>query len=162
MPPRKAKGKQLPAPSPPARKELPRPERLANFSNAPNGTHPTWRLSLLDLEHAGSWSWDVDATALREITTFLSQMEKLTWTEIRAQMSHSKKGSHRKHHHMAPELLCTEAQRRLGVLRLDDLDEVFRFRLGNKPRLWGVIDTDGVFYPVWWDPEHKVYPTDPG
>ena len=46
-------------------------------------------------------------------------------------------------------------------LRLDDLDDLFRFRLGNKPRLWGVIH-EGVFYPVWWDPEHKVYPTDPG
>lgn len=162
MPTRKAKGKQLVAPSPPARKELPRPERLAYFGSTSNGMHPTWRLSLLDLEHAGSWSWDVNAAALREITTFLSQMEKLTWTEIRAQMFNSKKGSHRKHHPMPPELLCVEAQRRLRALRLDDLDEMFRFRLGNKPRLWGVVDTDGVFYPVWWDPEHKVYPTEPG
>jgi hypothetical protein len=49
----------------------------------------------------------------------------------------------------------------LQDLRLDDLDELFRFRLGNKPRLWGIIH-EGVFFPVWWDPEHKIYPTDPG
>ena len=30
------------------------------------------------------------------------------------------------------------------------------FRLGNTRRLWGIIDD--VFYPVWWDANHKVYP----
>ena len=29
---------------------------------------------------------------------------------------------------------------------LDDFDELFRFRLGNTRRLWGIIDDD-VFYP---------------
>lgn len=157
---RKTKPKQVRAPSAPARKELPRPERLASLDDSPSGKHPKWRLSLIDLDHAGSWSWAIDEAALRQITTFLSEMEKLTWTEIKAQMFNSKNGSHRKHHPMAPGLLCSEAQQRLRALRLDDLDELFRFRLGNKPRLWGVVDDDGTFYPVWWDPEHRVYPAD--
>jgi hypothetical protein len=63
---------------------------------------------------------------------------------------------------MAPGPLCPEAQNRLEALGLDDVDELFRFQLGNEPRLWGVIDDDGIFYPVWWDPRHQVYPTDPG
>lgn len=50
-----------------------------------------------------------------------------------------------------------EATRRLQALRLDDFDELFRFRLGNLPRLWGILDGD-IFYPVWWDPDHEVYP----
>ena len=54
--------------------------------------------------------------------------------------------------------LCPAAQRRLLDLRLDEFDELFRFRLGNLERLWGVIHLD-VFYPVWWDPEHKVCPS---
>jgi hypothetical protein len=159
---RPSKHKQVPVPSAsPQRKEVPRPERLHSLADTAGGKHPKWRLALLDLDHAGSWSWAVDEDALKEIVAFLSEMEKLTWTEIRAQMFNSKKGSHRKHHSMAPELLCPDAQRRLSVLRLDDVDEIFRFRLGNKPRLWGVIDDDGIFYPVWWDPDHEVYPTDP-
>lgn len=39
----------------------------------------------------------------------------------------------------------------------DDFDEMFRFRLGNLERLWGVI-RDGVFYAIWWDPNHQVCP----
>jgi len=35
-------------------------------------------------------------------------------------------------------------------LRLDDFYELFRFMLGNKRRLCGIID-ESVFYPVWWD-----------
>jgi hypothetical protein len=86
-------------------------------------------------------------------------MERLTWTEIYAQLTSSKRGSHRKHHAMPAAQLCGEAQRRLEELRLDDFDELFRFRLGNMRRLWGIVD-DEVFYPVWWNAEHRVYPQD--
>ncbi len=54
--------------------------------------------------------------------------------------------------------LCDEAQRRLVELELDEFDELFRFRLGNMARLWGVID-EGVFYAIWWDPDHRVCPS---
>jgi len=43
--------------------------------------------------------------------------------------------------------LCGEAQRRLEELRLDDFDELFRFRLGNMRRLWGIIDNEP--FPSW-------------
>jgi hypothetical protein len=33
---------------------------------------------------------------LREIIGFLSEMERLTWTEVHAQITSSKRGSHRK------------------------------------------------------------------
>lgn len=40
-------------------------------------------------------------------------------------------------------------------------DQMFRFRLGNMERLWGVISDEDprVFYPIWWDPLHKVCPS---
>jgi hypothetical protein len=50
-----------------------------------------------------------------------------------AQMTHGKKGSHRKHHSMAPGLLCPEAGNRLEALGLDDVDELLRFRTGVGP-----------------------------
>jgi hypothetical protein len=112
------------------------------------------------MEHAGSWSWDVTADDLREIIQFLQQMERLTWTEIRAQTTGGRTGHH-KHHSIEVERLCPEAQRRLRDLRLDDLDELFRFRLGGRRRLWGAINNqDGAFYVLWWDPDHQVYPVD--
>jgi len=151
---------KLPTSEPP-RKERPAvPRALLGITGAPDASHPSWRLSLLDLDHAGNWSWNVTAADLQQITAFLTEMERLTWTEIRAQITSSKKASHRKHHPIPVEALCTEAQRRLQDLRLDDVDEMFRFRLGNLPRLWGVLQ-DGVFHAVWWDPRHKVYPLDP-
>ena len=137
------------------------PKRLLGVSDTPDAARPSWELSLLDREHAGSWSWIVTEATLQEIIGFLTQMERLTWAEIKAQITSNKKASHLKHHAIPPDRLCPEAQRRLRDLKLDDLDDLFRFRLGGKPRLWGIIH-DGVFYPVWWDPEHRVYPTDPG
>lgn len=156
---RKTKGKHVARPPAPQLKDALRPKRLAGVASSANGSHPAWRLSFLDLDHAGGWSWQVSPVDLREIIGFLSEMERLTWTEVHAQITSSKRGSHRKHHPMPIGQLCTEAQQRLQELQLDDFDDLFRFRLGNKRRLWGILDED-MFYPVWWDSEHKVYPQD--
>lgn len=155
--PQKGKSKQIRAPAPPQRKEMPRP--LLGITDTPAGAHPSWRLSLLDMEYEGRWSWNIDLATLREITRFLSTMERLTWAEVRAQTT----GRHRRHHPIPLDRLCPEAQRRLQDLELDEFDDLFRFRIGGRPRLWGVLHPDdNVFYAIWWDPDHQVYPTDPG
>lgn len=124
--------------------------------------HPVWRLSLLDYEHDGSWSWKIDGPTLRAITEALAQMERLTWKEIRAQQAHSNRRSLAKHHSQAVSTLCLEAQKRLAELDLDDWDELFRFRVNQKGRLWGILSNGSprVFYPIWWDPDHLVCPLD--
>jgi hypothetical protein len=128
---------------------------LLGVSDTPDAAHPSWRLSLLDLEHAGNWSWgSADEGVVRQIITFVNEMERLTWAQIKAQ-THS--GGHFKHHAISIDSLCTEAKRRLQDLRLDDLDELFAFRLGSRRRLWGAVH-NGVFYPVWWDADHQTYP----
>ena len=145
--------------SAPQRKEPPvRPRWLQGAADEPAGSHPSWKLSRLDLEHAGSWSWDVTGEDLREIVQFLGNMERSTWNEVRGQLASSKRASHRKHHSIPVERLCSEAQRRLQDLKLDP-DELFGFRLSGSRRLWGAVDDkDGAFYVVWWDPDHQVYP----
>ena len=32
---------------------------------------------------------------------------------------------------------------------------LFKFRVTERARLWGFLD-DGVFFPLWWDPEHRL------
>jgi hypothetical protein len=113
---KKVKG-AITVPSPPQAKETPQiPPRLLGIADAPNGgtpdgAHPSWRLALLDLEvaHEGSWSWDViDQDDLKKVTSFLAQMEALTWHEVKAQMFHSRSRSRRKHHSQATDTLCPD------------------------------------------------------
>jgi hypothetical protein len=159
------KPKRPPSPQAPQRKQLPAPsggeakpcpKRLLGIDGESDSQHPLWRLSLLDLDHTEGWSWDIDEGALRKILTFLAEMERLTWKEVRAQLT----GGRRRgalHKFIPTDHLCPIAQRRLRELKLDDFDQLFRFRLGNLERLWGVIRED-VFYAVWWDPGHQVCP----
>lgn len=56
------------------------------------------------------------------------------------------------------ESMCGEAQKRLVELELDDHDALWELRLAGAPRVWGLRSAH-VFYPVWWDPEHTVCPS---
>lgn len=128
-------------------------------------SHPMWRLSLVDREHQGSWSWELAAADLVDIVAFLTEMEKLTWREIREQRVPSAGGRMRNRHHPQEiASLCEEARTRLRELRLDDVDELFRFRVNATGRLWGVLSHEAprVFYPIWYDTKHQVYPVDHG
>jgi hypothetical protein len=123
-------------------------------------SHPVWRLSLLDREHSGNWSWKIDESTLGTIVDLLIQMEKLTWKQIRTQTAATTKKVRARHHSQAVDTLCKEAQNRLVELGLDGWDELFRFRLDGPGRLWGILSRESprVFYPIWWDDEHQVYP----
>jgi hypothetical protein len=145
----------------PSRKEQPVPLRPEGTGDMPPGAKPVWRLSSLDLDHNGSWSWNLStASTLREIAEFLAQMENLTWAELKALTSPGKGGNHKRNKAIPVEQLCPDAQKRLRELKLDHLDGLFEFRIRSKPRLWGYA-RQGVFHVVWWDPEHKVYPVEP-
>lgn len=86
-----------------------------------------------------------------------SEWTKLTWAEID---QHTTDSGHKKHHGMPVEAICEEAQGRLLELDRLEADTIFRFRLGNKPRLWG-FRHGAHFDLLWYDREHDVYPTDP-
>lgn len=127
--------------------------------------HPVWRLSLLDVDYDGTWSWRRAGDAVVEIVKFLSEMEKLTWREIREQRVPSEGGRMRHRHHSQDiSTLCEEARARLRELGLDEWDELFRFRVNSTGRLWGVLSHEAprVFYPVWYDVDHQVYPVNHG
>lgn len=111
----------------------------------------------------GEWSWNVsrdwgEVVWKQNIKPSLDQFEKLTWAEIEAQMYGNPGKRHRKHHSMPTTALCKEAQDRLDELSRTT-DNMFRFRLGNLPRLWGVRIVD-EFQIYWYDPTHDIYPVD--
>jgi hypothetical protein len=119
----------------------------------------TWTRDSPDLE--GEWSWGQprrweDATWAGAIEPKLREFSRLTWSEIDKFSSDT---GHRMHHNMSIDAICDEAQDRL--LEIEKcFDPIFRFRLGNKRRLWG-FRIVANFEILWFDPEHKIYPTEP-
>lgn len=112
----------------------------------------------MDRAYDGAWGWhllnDPDA---RRLLDLMCEMATLTWQEIRDQVA----GGHRRHHHQSVQTICRDAQERLTELHLDDMgDAIFRFRLDGTGRLWGFELGSGVFYAVWWDPNHRVCPSE--
>jgi hypothetical protein len=117
-----------------------------------------WDASEADRE--GNWSWGprdwTEAAWDGVIHPKLANFKTMKWHEIEAAVTSN---GHRMHHPMPIETICDECQTRL--LKLEKVDgDIYRFRLGNLPRLWG-FRVLHVFEILWYDPEHNVYPTDP-
>lgn len=139
-----------------------RPLIAAAVSDDREERKPAWSFALADHEHDDEWSWSCVGEHVTTLFPFLAEMERLTWREIR-QMKVPAKGnrSRPRYHGHAVGTLSPAARSRLEALGLDDVDEVFRFRLGGTERLWGIhVPQSHVFCLLWWDPDHRVYPVD--
>jgi hypothetical protein len=118
----------------------------------------------LRADRIGGWSWGQqrqwnDQEWDGEIHPKLLEFQKLTWAEIFAQRTGSKKKRHKLHHDMEVFKLIPEACDRWSEIGLEEYDTAFRFRLGGERRLWG-YKILATFKLIWWDPQHKIYPTD--
>lgn len=119
---------------------------------------PTVSFHYADRGYSGEWKW-VEGEEADELVTFLCDISTSTWSEIRNQLTGGR-NRHRKHHEQELGSLCSAAQQRIRDLCLDQvIEDAFRFRLGGEKRLWGFIRND-VFYVLWWDARHKVYPVE--
>jgi hypothetical protein len=112
-------------------------------------------------DREGAWSWGQERdwgapTWTETIHPKLLEWERLTWGEIDRLNTGS---GHKMHHSMSVEDLCDESQLRLMDLGQSD-ESIFRFRMGNKRRLWG-FRVVSEFQILWYDPEHQIYPVDP-
>jgi len=118
-----------------------------------------WDCTDPDLE--GKWSWGIERNQLitdkDEINEFIKQNHNSTWNEILSQASGGKNRI-AKHHHQEVQTIVNEAKKRWYKL-FQEYDTAFRFRLGGEKRLWG-YRIKNKFYVKWWDPTHKVYPTE--
>ena len=147
---------------------LPDSRRKARATEEPNSIMQM-QMSFSIFEHADreqSWSWGqarnwctVESRSGGGclIRTTLESMSRLTWAEILAQTTGGRE-RHNKHHGQSVDSLCAEAQERWEHLERTE-GELFRFRVGGKQRIWGVRH-GAKFFVVWWDAEHKVYPTE--
>lgn len=141
------------------------PERIPRTSwqgDKAEDCPPRFSFEVLDRAYSGDWGWELcDDADKAKLFTFLHEVGKMKWSEIRRWTAGSSKKRWPKYHSQPFASVCQDAQRRLGELKHDEqFETLVRFRVDQKKRLWG-YEVDGVFYLLWWDPEHKVYPTEP-
>lgn len=121
--------------------------------------HPVFSFELADRNETAEWGWHlVDESNASRLVEMLRTWGSSTWNEIRAQTI----DTHKRHHWQDIGSLYAAACERLQQLELEDFcdGQIFRFRDGPTKRLWG-FEREGVFYALWWDPNHRVYPTEP-
>lgn len=148
----------------PKKKKLPRhsseiqKNKVPGYSpeNSPDSIlklKPSWRFGLMDI--TGQWGWgNVESKEkLLKITDKLKVFEAMTWEEI------GKKGVS---HPMPKDRITRYAQKCLSGKRIDadELETLYSLRLSSRERVWGIRERE-VFYFLWWDPEHSVYPVEP-
>jgi len=116
-----------------------------------NGLTPVWSIGIFDRE--GPWGQErcsQENAIWEHIFPGLRQYELMTWAAIYA--------DRHRNHSVAISKLIRSARNRLEELGMDDLDELFRFRLTGTQRVWGIRD-GRVFRLLWWDPGHEVCPS---
>jgi hypothetical protein len=135
--------------------------RALTPSASTEGEHPVFCFQYAGRNADPRWAFDPSEKHARELLVFICDLARQTWVEIERAMTGSGR-RHRKHHSHEVESLCPEAQRDFQRAQLAERfgEEMFRFRLSGKKRLWG-FRVGSVFHVVWWDPNHQVYPTEP-
>ena len=136
----------MPKRAPKARKPSSLPKGPKVAVSAPDAYYekPHFSFRYTDRTPGNEWGWDLSAEgAALKVIDFLCDMSHLTWQEIGAQSTPRRGGSTRKmHHSQAISSIHKDAKAHIQKFKLDEIfgDEMFRFRLGGKPRLWGFQD----------------------
>ena len=78
----------------------------------------------------------------------LGEFEKMNAAELKTARSNHK-------HFMST--LAKEAIERLKELQLDDLDDIWSFRVTGERRFW-CIKHENIYALLWWDPESPGVP----
>ena len=107
---------------------------------------PSWRFSCADA--GGPFAWPRGDQKEIDILDKLRHFDSMKWSEIQSHQNHA----------IAIEHLSSEAKRRLQDINLDDIDELFSFRLCSATRVF-CIRVQGVAKLLWYDPDHLVCPS---
>lgn len=141
-----------PKKSGPRVKEKPRAGRLRHreIPESFDNQNVSWQLTRLDWD--GPWGWNrVDMSSWRErIYPKLKSFESMKWTEVKKAKKHN--------HSVQVSGFAKKARDRIVELGLGEYDELFSMRLSSKERIYGIL-SKGVLAVIWYDPDHKVYPS---
>jgi hypothetical protein len=108
----------------------------------------TWRFSTADRGGPFAWPTLEDASSYKSVSERLHQFETMTEADIAQSGSHAVEISS----------LSKDARDRLTQIKLDDLDELFSFRIDGPTRVW-CRPLGSLMLVLWWDPEHLVCPS---
>ncbi|WP_017306277.1 hypothetical protein [Spirulina subsalsa] len=138
-------------------RKTPQAEKIPKRAIDPNiyAQHKAcWAFSSMDC--GDNFGWDkATYDDLKEIRDVLWNLETMTWNEI---FLDAKKQHHSCDVDFKAKKPSSIACKRLKEINMDDQDKLWSIRLSSKKRLWGILDR-GVFYILWWDPNHQVYPS---
>jgi hypothetical protein len=128
--------------------------------SSPQRETPLFCFRYADRATKNAWAFPGPGSDSEEVLRFLSEVGRSTWGEIAGAMTGTIR-RHRKHHEMPIAQIEGAAQQDLAQHRLDEIfgDEIYRFRVTGEKRLWG-FRAERTFHVVWWDPEHRVYPSE--
>jgi hypothetical protein len=151
------------------KKELPKRQAIKHRDPKTLSTPVEWRpdgkpafsFQLVDKSSPYSFGFDLTADEKASLVDFMADISQSTWREIEQQTFG---GKGRKHHFQPTDSLGADAKTQLAKDHLVGLidERLFRFRHGNTIRIWGRRDSDSdTFYFLWWDRDHRVYPTEP-
>jgi hypothetical protein len=116
-----------------------------------NDQAPSWRIARIEMEDPFGWHL-VGHGLLHDIRIKLAQFEAKTWNEILVKEKHW-------NHTIPVSKLCAPARERLTSLHIDDIEEIVSLRLTGPQRVLG-YRVGPVFHVLWWDPEHKICPSE--
>jgi len=138
---------------------IPTSKDIPDTEIKPSQRYMRWTRELEDT--GGNWSWGVPRGCGdlwgAEIEPFLKQYEKKKWGEIDSERTGKGKRRRSKHCFYSYDKIIQEAFDRLVELELDDFaEQIFRFRLSGKKRIFGFRQPE-LFFFVWYDTQHKIY-----
>lgn len=108
-----------------------------------------WRFKHADRE--GRWGLHhLTIEVWNQICERLVQLETMTVQELRESSVYTE-------YDLPNGGLHADVMARLEELSLGDMTKIGRFRISQKPRLYGFMEGN-VFHVLWWDPEHQIYP----
>lgn len=142
--------------SPPGRTN--RPKVAATSNPEVLDEKPQFCFQYVDKWAKGAYGYSFGQNDAETVLDFLADRSRETWRTI---LSHRDSNGQKHHSHHVSDM-PNGSRRDYERLDLDKFcgGELFRFRLGSTRRLWG-FRADHMFHVVWWDPDHKVYPSEP-
>lgn len=115
---------------------------------------PVWSFKRLD-DGYSKWGLAQSGDLMNNVVLKLKSIEGMTWQDIISASGGRSHGTN--NHYEDVSDLIPEAQERWNALHYDDYDKIFSLRLTGTHRLYGILE-EGIFYIVWLDQNHEIYP----